>query len=114
MAEIARIIWEACGEDPEAFELKHLPTFAVDVQRRWPSVEKAKELLGWEAQIDARGRDRRDRALAARPERRGAGRRRRLRGARRVSGASPRAPARLLGARRMSGSPPRLPIARGR
>ena len=26
--------------------------FAVDVQRRWPSVEKARELLGWEARID--------------------------------------------------------------
>jgi UDP-glucose 4-epimerase len=52
VAEIAQIIWEVCGEDPEAFELKHLPTFAVDVQRRWPSVEKAKRLLGWEAQIE--------------------------------------------------------------
>ncbi len=49
--EIARIVWETCGEDPEEFELKHMPTFAVDVQRRWPSVEKAKKLLGWEAQI---------------------------------------------------------------
>jgi nucleoside-diphosphate-sugar epimerase len=26
----------------------------VDVVRRWPSVEKAKRLLGWEAQISAR------------------------------------------------------------
>ena len=52
VAEIARIVWETCGEDPEAFELEHLPTFAVDVQRRWPSVEKAKRLLGWEAQIE--------------------------------------------------------------
>lgn len=51
VAEIARIIWEACGEDPEEFALEHLPTFAVDVQRRWPSVEKARRLLGWEAQI---------------------------------------------------------------
>jgi nucleoside-diphosphate-sugar epimerase len=51
VAEIARIVWEACGEDPEAFALKRLPTFAVDVQRRWPSVEKARRLLGWEAQI---------------------------------------------------------------
>ncbi len=41
VAEIARIVWEACGEDPEEFELEHLPTFEVDVQRRWPSVEKA-------------------------------------------------------------------------
>lgn len=51
VAEIARIIWEACGEDPGAFELEHLPTFAVDVQRRWPDVEKARRLLGWEARI---------------------------------------------------------------
>jgi nucleoside-diphosphate-sugar epimerase len=50
--EIARIIWKACGEDPETFELRHMPTFAVDVQRRWPSVEKARELLGWEAHIE--------------------------------------------------------------
>jgi UDP-glucose 4-epimerase len=52
VAEIARIVWQACGEDAEGFELKHLPTFAVDVQRRWPSVEKARKLLGWEARID--------------------------------------------------------------
>jgi UDP-glucose 4-epimerase len=52
VAEIARIVWETCGEDPESFELKHMPTFAVDVQRRWPSVEKAQKLLGWEAQIE--------------------------------------------------------------
>lgn len=52
VAEIARIVWTACGEDEETFELKHLPTFAVDVQRRWPSVEKARRLLGWEARIE--------------------------------------------------------------
>ena len=38
--------------DPEAFALEHLPSFEVDVVRRWPSVEKAKRLLGWEARID--------------------------------------------------------------
>jgi UDP-glucose 4-epimerase len=54
MAEIARIVWEACGEDPAAFELGHLPPFEVDVQRRWPSVEKARRLLGWEARVDLR------------------------------------------------------------
>ena len=37
IAEIARIVWEECGRDPAAFELKHLPTFEVDVQRRWPA-----------------------------------------------------------------------------
>ena len=51
VAEIARIVWQACGEDPDAFALEHLPTFAVDVQRRWPSVQKASKLLGWQAQV---------------------------------------------------------------
>lgn len=54
IAETARIIWEECGEDPAAFELRHLPTFEVDVVRRWPSVEKARALLGWEARIGVR------------------------------------------------------------
>ena len=51
VAEIARRIWVACGEAPERFELEHLPTFEVDVQRRWPSVRKAQEQLGWQAQV---------------------------------------------------------------
>ena len=51
MAQIAERIWIACGEDPDAFELRHLPTFAVDVVRRWPSVDKARRVLGWEARI---------------------------------------------------------------
>jgi UDP-glucose 4-epimerase len=54
VAEIAELIWTACGEDPQRFALRHLPTFAVDVQRRWPSVQKARSLLGWEARIDLR------------------------------------------------------------
>jgi UDP-glucose 4-epimerase len=52
VAEIARVIWEACGNEPDELELEHQPSFEVDVQRRWPSVEKAKRMLGWEAQID--------------------------------------------------------------
>ena len=52
--EIARVIWEACGEDPDEFEVEHLPSFEVDVVRRWPSVEKARRLLGWEARIELR------------------------------------------------------------
>jgi nucleoside-diphosphate-sugar epimerase len=51
VAEIARIVWQACGRDASEFALEHLPSFDVDVQRRWPSVEKARELLGWEARI---------------------------------------------------------------
>ena len=54
MAEIAALIWEACGRDPDDFELRHLPSFEVDVRRRWPSVEKARRLLGWEARVDLR------------------------------------------------------------
>jgi UDP-glucose 4-epimerase len=54
VAEIARIVWEVCGRDPRAFELEHLPTFPVDVVRRWPSVEKARTVLGWEAKIGVR------------------------------------------------------------
>jgi UDP-glucose 4-epimerase len=52
VAEIARRIWLACGEPEADFALRHLPSFEVDVQRRWPSVEKARELLGWEARIE--------------------------------------------------------------
>ncbi len=54
VAEIARIVWETCGEDPDAFALEHLPSFTVDVPRRWPSVEKARKMLGWEARIGVR------------------------------------------------------------
>ncbi|HEV2752988.1 MAG TPA: NAD(P)-dependent oxidoreductase [Solirubrobacteraceae bacterium] len=54
IAQIARIVWEACDLDPDAFALTHEPTFQVDVPRRWPSVEKARDLLGWEARIDVR------------------------------------------------------------
>src|ERR671921_186015 len=54
VAEIARICWEAAGNDPESLEFEHLPTFEVDVVRRWPSVEKAKRLLRWEARIGVR------------------------------------------------------------
>jgi UDP-glucose 4-epimerase len=51
VAEIARIIWEACGRDPSEFALESVPSFEVDVQRRWPSVEKARRRLGWEARV---------------------------------------------------------------
>jgi UDP-glucose 4-epimerase len=54
VAEIARICWEATGNDPAELELEHLPSFRVDVQRRWPSVEKAERLLGWKARIGVR------------------------------------------------------------
>jgi nucleoside-diphosphate-sugar epimerase len=52
VAEIARIVWEACGEDRETFELKHLQASTVDVERRWPAVEKAERLLGWRTRVE--------------------------------------------------------------
>ena len=52
VAEIARICWEAAGNDPGDLEFEHLESFEVDVVRRWPDVSKAKRLLGWEARID--------------------------------------------------------------
>jgi UDP-glucose 4-epimerase len=51
VAEIARVCWAAAGNDPQELAFEHLPSFQVDVVRRWPSVEKAKRLLGWEAKI---------------------------------------------------------------
>jgi nucleoside-diphosphate-sugar epimerase len=54
VAEIARVVWEACGEDPSAFSLRHVPSFEFDVQRRWPSVEKAERVLGWRARTPVR------------------------------------------------------------
>jgi nucleoside-diphosphate-sugar epimerase len=51
-AEIASVIWEACGEDPDALSLKSVPAREPAVQRSWPSVEKARELLGWQARIE--------------------------------------------------------------
>ena len=51
VAEIAEICWRAAGNDPADFALEHLPSFQVDVRRRWPSVEKAEKLLDWKARI---------------------------------------------------------------
>jgi UDP-glucose 4-epimerase len=54
VAGIAAICWEAAGNDPSDLEFEHLPSFVIDVPRRWPSVEKAERLLGWRARIDVR------------------------------------------------------------
>jgi nucleoside-diphosphate-sugar epimerase len=50
VADIARAVWAACGRDPEAFALEHLPAYPSDVRRGWPDVGKARDVLGWEAQ----------------------------------------------------------------
>ena len=54
VADIASLIWEVCGHDPAELTFRHLDTFEVDVARRWPSVEKARRLLGWEARVELR------------------------------------------------------------
>ena len=51
VAAIAERIWVACGNAPDELEFEHLPSFEVDVQRRGPSVEPARLVLGWEAQV---------------------------------------------------------------
>ena len=50
-AEIAALCWRLSGNDPDDLEFEHLPSFEVDVVRRWPSVEKAERMLGWKARI---------------------------------------------------------------
>jgi len=54
VTEIARIVWEACGRDPEQFALRHVESFRVDVPRRYLSTEKARRLLGWEPRWSVR------------------------------------------------------------
>ena len=52
IAQLARICWEACGRDPAQLRLALEPSPKdVDPDRRFASVEKARELLGWEAQV---------------------------------------------------------------
>jgi nucleoside-diphosphate-sugar epimerase len=53
-AQIARLCWEAAGQDPDDFELETVEPAPADVARRAPSAEKAGRLLGWSARMDAR------------------------------------------------------------
>ncbi len=54
VAQIAQLCWEAAGNDPDDLELTSMESFDADIERRWPSVEKARALLGWEARVDVR------------------------------------------------------------
>lgn len=47
--ELAQLIWERMGKTGKLYK-KHLPGLDFDVQKRIPSVEKAKVELGWTAQ----------------------------------------------------------------
>lgn len=53
IAELARRVWEACGEPLDQFALEPVEQpYRVDVQRRILSGEKAKTLLDWEPIVD--------------------------------------------------------------
>jgi nucleoside-diphosphate-sugar epimerase len=54
LAEIARLCWEAAGNDPDDLELAPAGGGPADVPRRRPSAEKAERVLGWTARIGAR------------------------------------------------------------
>jgi UDP-glucose 4-epimerase len=49
--QIAEMVWTACGNDLAELEFRNLPSFEIDVRRRWPSTEKARTVLGWHAEI---------------------------------------------------------------
>ncbi|MHB8235504.1 MAG: NAD-dependent epimerase/dehydratase family protein [Solirubrobacteraceae bacterium] len=54
VAEIARMLWLACGgsADDLALETAAAGANGAEPARSWPSAEKAFEVLGWRAQID--------------------------------------------------------------
>ncbi|MBV9310660.1 MAG: NAD(P)-dependent oxidoreductase, partial [Solirubrobacterales bacterium] len=52
IAELAEMIWTLCGRDRDQLEFARLPSFEVDVKRRWPSTEKAQTMLGWRAHVE--------------------------------------------------------------
>ena len=56
VAELAQICWEACGRDPASLSLAagEPSPREVDPARRFASVEKARELLGWQARVGVR------------------------------------------------------------
>lgn len=50
MLQLAKKLWKLC-DMKKPFKVKFVPSFKHDVQKRIPSVEKAKKLLGWRAKI---------------------------------------------------------------
>jgi UDP-glucose 4-epimerase len=53
LAELARIVFEGCEADRKAPSMKALAPEDPAANRSWPSVQKAHEQLGWQAQIGA-------------------------------------------------------------
>ncbi len=52
VAEIARVVWQACGGDAGELELELRAGGDRQPRRCWPATDKARELLGWQARID--------------------------------------------------------------
>jgi UDP-glucose 4-epimerase len=52
VAEAARVVWQACGEPADELVLEQHAADTGEPARSLPSVEKAHELLGWQARID--------------------------------------------------------------
>jgi UDP-glucose 4-epimerase len=50
--ELARVVWQACGGAAQKLALEHALSHDREVARSHPSTEKARELLGWHAQVD--------------------------------------------------------------
>jgi UDP-glucose 4-epimerase len=51
VAQVARVLWQAAGEDPDLLELEQIDGGEDQPARSWPAVDKAHELLGWRARI---------------------------------------------------------------
>jgi UDP-glucose 4-epimerase len=52
LAELTRIVFEACEADLKVPAAKTPTDDETEAKRSWPSVQKARELLGWQAQIE--------------------------------------------------------------
>jgi UDP-glucose 4-epimerase len=52
IAEIASIVWEACGRDADELGTASIQLGNGTPLRSWPAAEKARELLGWQPRID--------------------------------------------------------------
>jgi nucleoside-diphosphate-sugar epimerase len=51
LGEVAALAWQAGAGGKDELELEHLPSGEEDLARSRPSAAKARDLLGWEAQI---------------------------------------------------------------
>ena len=48
--DLAKLLWKLCGRK-EKFQVKLVPGFTYDIQRRSPNADRAKQVLDWEAKV---------------------------------------------------------------